>query len=104
MIKAIFCTLIIFSFTVSAGEDCPGKVTEIMDHSSLSLCDSHLAFRLDSTGTTYLCAISERSDSMVLTAYAAGKTISPRLDPPVQGNCLSYTSNYIAPAYIRILD
>jgi hypothetical protein len=104
MKKIILCALMAFSFSVSAEISCSGKVTEIMDHSTLSYCDGHLAYRLVSTGNTYLCAISERSDSMVLAAYMADKTISARLaTTPSENECKSYTSNYISPLYIKII-
>lgn len=102
----LFTLLIVLFFSLNAfgGESCPGKVTEIMDHSRLDLCDGHFSFRLSSTGNTYLCSLSNKGDSMVLAAYVSGKTISPRLSPPIPGDCKSFDSNYIKPSYIRIAE
>lgn len=104
MKQYLLLLLFFMSFSVVASEDCPGTVTEIMDHSNLTLCEDGMAFRLTSTGNTYLCTISAESVTLVTTAYVAGKKISPRLEPPVPGNCNSFASNYITPSYIRMHD
>jgi hypothetical protein len=105
-INKYFLLLICFlSVPVIAAEYCPGKVSEIMDHSNSALCGEGVAFRLTSTGNTYLCTISDRSISMVITAYIAGKTINPRLEPPTPGNCNSFSAgSYITPSHIRMHD
>ncbi|WKD51079.1 hypothetical protein [Microbulbifer spongiae] len=74
---------------------CPGKVTQVLDWPSN--CDN-LAFRLDSTGNKWWCAISNRSNSMVLTAFASGKEISPWINDALAQSCDSI-ENYHKPLY-----
>lgn len=94
-------TLLMFSFSVFASENCPGKITIILDYPSQ--CNGELAFQLDSTGSKWLCSLSNKSNSMLLTAYAAGKKINPRLVLSKAGDCKSIT-NYQKPLYMSIHD
>lgn len=93
----ISITLFLFSLNTFAVTSCPGKVTKVMDWPSK--CDGNLAFRLDSTGDIWFCALSNTSNSMILTAYTTGKTVVPRIDTDIAPDCESL-SHYHRPRYI----
>ncbi|WKD48659.1 hypothetical protein [Microbulbifer spongiae] len=79
---------------------CPGKVTQVLEWPSK--CEN-LAFRLDSTGNKWWCAISDRSNSMVLTAFATGKEISPRINDALAQSCESI-EDYHKPLYMSLIQ
>ncbi|KGJ88796.1 hypothetical protein [Colwellia psychrerythraea] len=83
-----------------ASEDCNGKVSYIMDHPSW--CESHLAFKMDIIPEKWICSLSERSDSMILTALASDKVISARLALQIPGKCQAI-GHYQKPEYISLL-
>ena len=99
--KLILMSGLLISLSIIASENCPGNVTVVLDYPSK--CDGNFAFQLDSTGSTWLCALSEKSNSMVLTAYAAGKKINPRLELTTGGDCKSI-AHYQKPLYMSIHD
>ena len=98
--KLLIClSFSVFSSSVTAATTCPGKVTEIMEWSAM--WDGNLAYRVDSTGSSWLCTISDKSGSMVLAAFASGKTIEPRLNADI--SC-SDVEQYHVPMYLKLLD
>lgn len=93
--------LLFTTFTVFADENCPGKVTAILDYPVY--CDGNLAFKLDVSGGKWICSLSDKSDSIVLLAYSTGKTLDPRLELPTPGDCSSVT-HYQKPIYLSVRD
>ncbi len=101
--KYIFITILlsVVTFPAIASTACSGKVHRILDWPAK--CNGHLAFKIDSTGDVWLCALSDKGDSMVLTAYAADKNMSVRLELPTPDSCESAT-HYIIPLYMGMYD
>ena len=104
--KSILFLFLFFSTYSSIAETtCPGKVTRILDWPSK--CDGKLAFKLSSTnGKTAIndkwwCTLSDKSASMVLTAYASNKTVHPRFNPDTADSC-STVKDYHEAMYIWI--
>jgi hypothetical protein len=99
----------LFSMTVSASDNCHGKITEIMGHSSQDVCGGRLAFKLSVIGAKYLCSLTEQTDSMLLLAYGGKRSVLVRIELPVDNNCASLqtlpsSENYFRPNYILLLD
>lgn len=82
-------------------DNCPGNITKILDWPSK--CDGHVAVKLDSNPSNWICALSDKSDFMILTAYAAKKWVDVRLDSALSQSCETLT-NYHVPHYISITD
>lgn len=91
--------LTIVSVFSLAQTNCPGRVTEVMEWTEK--CNGNLAYRPDSTPGSWLCTKSSRSESMILTGYAAGKTIKPRFDSTITCESLEH---YTTPTYVILLD
>ena len=102
--KYIIATLlvVIFAFPVMASQTCTGKVVSLIEYPGK--CDAgRLAFQTTVTGDKWVCAISDRTESILLTAYAADKRLGVRLDLPTPNKCDSI-NNYQTPLYISIKD
>jgi len=100
MKKLLLFVLLVISSNVNAVvESCPGKVIMILDFPVK--CSGRMGYKLDVTGTRWLCSLSKNGDSMILTAYTTGKTIDARLALPTPGACASITQ-YQLPSYIRM--
>lgn len=87
------------SFNALAVPSCPGRVAQILEWPNK--CNGNLAFKLDSTHGSWLCTLSKRSESMVLTAYASEATIVPRLNDDIP---CSSIDDYHIPMYIVLRD
>jgi hypothetical protein len=98
--------IVVFLFSVllsnlTTASSCPGYVIEVLDWPSK--CNSHIAYKLDTSNDKWICSNSDLSDSMILTAYAAKKIVAPRLNTSISPDCESLPSYYV-PAYITVKD
>lgn len=94
MKNSLALIILLFPCFLHAAPHCPGKVIQVLDWPSK--CSGNIAFNLDSTSGKWICALSEKSTSMVLTAYATGATIVARLN---NKNCEN-VEHYHKPLYI----
>mgnify|MGYP000432670878 CR=1 FL=1 len=67
LFTVLFCT------QVSGSENCLGKVIIIMDYPAK--CDGHVAFKVASSGSKWVCSTSIRGDALVIAAYTSGKKL-----------------------------
>ena len=105
--KTLSVLILIFPLIAISSENCSGKVVAIIDYPGVCLDsanEGHIAFYLDTIGGTSgpaICSLSDRSDAMILTAYASAKPVSPRLDLVTPGDCNSITQ-WQKPRYLSI--
>jgi hypothetical protein len=95
-VQRIFLTAaIILPLNAMAVPNCPGSVTEILEWPSK--CGGNLAYKLDSVPGKWLCTTSSKGESLVLTAYVTGKTLTARLAADLPCN---EVESYHTPLYI----
>ncbi|MBA6233656.1 MULTISPECIES: hypothetical protein [unclassified Colwellia] len=103
MKKLILIMLLIMSTSAFADVDCKGTVKLVLEWPQQ--CNGNLAFMLDGNKSNgkYVCTISSKSESMVLSALMSGKSISFRVK--VSGEtCESLSSHYLTPMYLHVFS
>ena len=100
-LSLILGVFILVSSNKALADECAGKVQRVLDWPEK--CNGQIAFKVESTNGKWVCALSSVSSSMVLAAYASGKTIVARTDDEKAAGCSSL-SHYHKPLYIYMHD
>jgi hypothetical protein len=100
------CVILIFlaAFSLpSFSLECKGQVTKILDWPSK--CSTGIAYQLESSNDKWICSISPQSDSMILTAFAADKTVISIISTGVaagDSTCTILSTHYLKHQYIVV--
>ena len=101
-IKWLTLGALLLPFFVIASQTCTGKVTSIIEYPTK--CDAgRYAFQMDITGEQWICAITDKTEALIMAAYMGNKRLGVRLDLTTTNDCTSI-NNYQVPLYISIKD
>jgi hypothetical protein len=82
-ILAMFLLLIVNAKTFAF--QCEGTITEVLGDTLQ--CNGHFALRISENENYWICSDSDKSDSLILTAFATGLTV--QADVPGSGTCIA---------------
>lgn len=103
MKKIIFLFLLTLSAQSYSGPSCLGKVKTVMDWPEKCI-DGNLAYLFEMEGTAnevWVCTISDKSASVVLTALAANKDLRT-VFANQEETCGELATNYLKPLYLYV--